>query len=160
MGAMTLGRAQLDLATLSSEAVDLEEEDLIAILSHYDVPMEINTRLIDLLHITRNIAGQVIHIGKIIIMKVIEFIREHPHTAIGMLLGAAFGALVSLIPWIGPLLAPITTALGAAYGAMVGSKMDHPGSQTPFEGLIALAKRFFEVLAEIFNILKSQLLAN
>ena len=75
----------------------------------------------------------------------------------GLLIGAAIGALVNLIPWIGPLLAPITTTIGAAVGAMTGAKLDNPGAATPFEGLIILAKQFFQLLAEIFNVLKDKL---
>lgn len=155
--AMPKGIAQLEILTLNSEVQKLDKTDIFVWLTSQGVPVSVTTRLDEIWDFTKTIAGQVIHIGKIIALKIIEFCKKHPHTAIGMLLGAAIGALVNLIPFIGPFLAPLTTAIGLAYGGMVGARLDNPTANTPFEGLIKLAKDFFQMLAEIFIALKVEL---
>ena len=157
MTTLSQGKAQLDLIGLSKEAELLDQTDIFVWLTKAGLPIEVVTRLEDLWSVTKNIAGQVIHLGKIIIFKIIEFIKAHPHTAAGLLVGAAIGSLVGLVPWLGPLLAPLTTVIGATIGAMTGAKLDNAGATTAFEGLIILAKQFFQLLAEIFNVLKDKL---
>ena len=153
--------ATIDLNNLNIETSDMDKTDYMVWLGNKGVPVAILTRLEDLWNTTKKIGNTTVYLGKIIIMKIVEFIEAHPNAAIGLALGAAIGALVSLIPFIGPLLAPVTTAIGAVYGFCVGTKLDYSNCSSPdtsFEALIMLAKDFFRTLAEIFNILKQQFL--
>ena len=149
-----------ELFTLNVETTDMDKTDYMVYLGNKGVPLDIITCLDSLWNTTKKIGSTTIHLGKIILMKLVEFIQAHPHAAIGLVLGAAVGSLVSLVPFIGPLLAPLTAAIGAIYGFCVGSKIDYSkckDTTTPFEGLIMLANDFFKTLAEIFSILKEQL---
>ena len=114
----------------------------------------------------KDIAGKVIEVGKIIVMKIIDFIKENSGLAIGMAIGGAVGALATFIPFIGPFLAPLTTGLGVAAGAIIGNHLgkakniddgidkvgdiiDSPVS-TVIKNTIEIAKKFFNLLKEIF----------
>lgn len=153
---MSVSTAQMEIIDLNIEAQNLDETEIFVWLDQMGVPLEVNTRLKDLWKTTKRIGDQVISFGKIIILKIVEFIKTNPHAAIGMLLGAAVGSLVALIPWIGPLLAPLTATIGAAYGFIQGVRLDNPDAATSFEGLILLAKEFFRQVAEIFMTLKAK----
>lgn len=158
---MDVKTATIDLFAVNSETFDMDKTDYLVWLGNKGIPVSILTRLESLWDITKQIGKTTINMGKIIIMKIVEFIEAHPHAAIGMALGATIGALVTLVPFIGPLLAPISTAIGAVYGFCVGSKLDYCADNQPgtaFEGLVLLAKDFFATLAEIFCILKDELI--
>ena len=102
-------------------------------------------------------AGKVIHIGKIILIKLLEFVEEHfflvAGAGIGAVLGAALAGLITSIPIVGQLLAPIATALGltvTALGAIAGNELD---KAVPNFGksLVDTAKEFFKLFAGILN---------
>lgn len=149
--AMSLGKAQIELLKLNAEAEKMDRADIFTWLTKLGVPQKIIFQLQALWEKTKKLANQTISIGKIILLKIIEFCKAHPHAAIGMLLGAACGALVSLIPFIGPLLAPLMTVIGAVYGLAKGAKLDSKTDST-FESLIAVAKDFFILLKDIFTL--------
>ncbi|MEA3522786.1 MAG: hypothetical protein U9R50_07405, partial [Campylobacterota bacterium] len=71
----------------------------------------------------KDIAGKTIEVGKIIVMKIIDFIKENPTLSIGMAIGGAVGALAAFIPFIGPFIAPLTVGLGVAAGAIIGNQL-------------------------------------
>ena len=73
---------------------------------------------------TKQVAGKAISLGKVIVMKLIEFVKLHPNMAVGIALGAMLSALITSIPFLGPLLAPVTVPLGIAVGAIVGHRLD------------------------------------
>lgn len=76
-------------------------------------------------------------------------------------MGAAIGALVSMIPFLGPYLAPIITLLGVTIGAVAGHQLDkHDKGKfvntdlNPIlitQDLIEIAKEFFKLLIDVFN---------
>lgn len=157
---MSIPEAQLMLAELNAEVLrkDYSDNWLSVWSNKQGLPLEITTRLQDLWSVTKNMAGQVIHIGKIIVCKIIDFIKVHPHAAIGAALGAAVGSLTALIPWIGPLIAPLATAICSMLGLLSGTLLDHCNeSGTLMQALIMAAKDFFKLLADIFMALKEQL---
>lgn len=157
---MNLKMAYQDLFSINNETFDMDKTDYMVWLGTKGIPIDIITCLDSLWNTTKQIGHTTIYIGKVIIMKLVEFIEAHPHAAIGLVLGAAIGALVNMVPFIGPLLAPLTTTIGAIYGFCVGTKVDYTSCndpKTPFEALIRLAKDFFAQLAEIFRILKTEL---
>lgn len=158
MGSMGVGRAQLDLAVMNGRAEQLDETDIFVWLDRAELPVAINSRLTELWAVTREIAGQVISVGRIIVMHIIDFVRTHPHTAMGMALGAAIGALTSMIPLIGPLLAPLTAAVASFLGLAAGARLD-TGCDSAMSAMILVARDFFALLADIFNTLRDALFA-
>ena len=94
-------------------------------------------------------------------MEINRFIDENPNLAIGVALGAAVGALTAMIPGIGPLLAPFTMAAAVLIGALSGQDLDNEKGANGAIGQIAqdlinLARKFFELLASIFNALRTE----
>lgn len=152
--AYTVGQAQIEILELNAEVNQLDKTDIFAWLVNKGVPVSVVTRLEDLWDVSKKMAGQTIHFGKIIFLKLLEFCKAHPHALIGAALGAAIGALISLVPFIGPMLAPLAAAIGAAYGFAIGSRLDYKeqGSQSSFEGLILTAKDFFKIFAELLTV--------
>ena len=154
--------AKLKLSILNSNALDLDRVDTVVKLTNMGLPQEVITRIEDLWDKTKIVGGQVIHIGKVILAEIMEFIKENPHLAVGVALGAALGALISLIPFIGPLLAPLVTAVSVVVGGIAGLRLDRGEEPSDdFIGvtqeLILIAKKFFELFANIFNALQGEL---
>jgi hypothetical protein len=74
------------------------------------------------------VGGEIINIGKIILMKIIEFIKENPNLSVGIALGAIAGVLASVfiswIPFIGHLLQAVAVGAGMFIGAIAGYRLD------------------------------------
>lgn len=150
--AMTTSRAMMELSILSAEASQQEFDDVAVELLGRGIPAEIVTRLKQVWEVTKRLAGEVIALGKILVGKILEFVRAHPGLAIGLAIGAAAAAMVASIPILGSILAPITSVAMTAYGAGVGATIDNnAASIDPFSAAVGLAKAFFEFLATIFN---------
>lgn len=160
--ALPAGTAQLKLGLLNAQALQMNKLDLITRFTNKNLPQEIVTRLEWLWEETKVVAGEVVQIGKIILMKIWEWVERNPNMVIGMAIGGAIGALTSLVPFIGPFLAPIATALGIVIGGLAGTrlgkKMDGQvvgaGGMQLAEDMITMAKEFFKLLAAIFLGLK------
>jgi len=155
--------ATLEVSMLHADANTFNFSEIAVDLATRKLPLEVVTRLQSLWDTTKIIAGEVITTGRIIVLKIWEFIKENTNMAIGVVIGAAIGALVGLIPFIGPLLAPIAMAIGATVGGLTGGRMDDIAkgvnvTNTMFEDLISAAKKFYALLAEIFNALKENYL--
>ena len=149
--------AKMDLLAADIEVQELDETDTFVWLANKGLPANVLLTLEPLWKKTRKLGGRVISIGKIILFKIIEFIQNHPGTAIGIAFGGAIGALVNMIPFIGPMLAPVAMALGMVVMGTAGAMVDF-NETSPFKAMIRLAMDFFATLADIFNTLKSQLL--
>jgi len=126
MSALTMTRPQaaLELALWQVEADSMNSSDLYLWLRNCGLPPEVAIRLKDLINVTKQIAGKTISLGKVIVIKLIEFVKLHPNMAVGIALGAMLSALITSIPFLGPLLAPVTVPLGIAVGAIVGHRLD------------------------------------
>jgi hypothetical protein len=105
----------------------------------------------------QKISGKVIQIGKIILVKILEFIEEHfflvAGIGIGALLGSALASLIAAIPFVGPLLAPIAQVLGLTItgaGAIVGYRLDQVLPNVG-KSLIDIAKEFFKFFQEVLR---------
>ena len=153
--------AKLKMAVLNSNAMEFDRIDAITWLTNSGLPQEIITRLDELWEKTKIIGGQIIKIGKIIIVEIFKFIKENPHLAVGIAIGAAVGALTSMIPFFGPILAPLVTAISIVIGGIAGYRLDQ--GQKPSDDvigvtqeLILIARKFFELFANIFNTLRTQ----
>ncbi len=153
--------AKLKMAVLNSNAMEIDRIDAIAQLTNSGLPQEAITRIDQLWEKTKIIGGQIIHIGKIILVEILKFIKENPHLAVGVAIGAAVGALTSMIPFIGPILAPLMTVISVVVGGIAGYRLDQDKQPTDdvigvSQELILVAKKFFELFANIFNALRTQ----
>lgn len=156
---MTESKAKIELATLEAQYKDIDKVDIISKLSNQKLPLEVVTRMQELWDKTKSIAGQVFSIGKIILIKIWEFISNNKHLALGVAIGAAIGALVNLIPLIGSFIAPLAIAVGAFIGGVAGMQLDKVANgQLPstnvfdvFGDAINIAVKFFKLLADIFK---------
>lgn len=159
---MNIAEAKLHLGLLHGKTPHFDAADFFARLINKGLPPEVTTRLFSLADYTRVIGGQVIAVGKIILMEVWEFIKAHPNLTIGAAVGAGLSALVQMIPFLGPLLAPILIPLGAFMGALAGHRLDkhHEGARVD-SGIIGatadaitMAREFFRFFVAIFRALR------
>lgn len=156
---LTFAQANIEQTILNAEAESISSDDIYAWLSKSGLPSEAAIRLKSLVEVTREVGGRIINVGKIILIKLIEFVKAHPNLAIGMALGAAIGALVSMVPLLGSLLAPIAALIGVTLGALAGHGIDKAnagqaqnlGGLAIGQDLIEIAKAFFALLIGIFN---------
>lgn len=158
---LSRARLELEINLLNAEAQSVSSSDLYAWLRESRLPDEAAIRLTAFVDTVKEIGQKAISIGKIVLLKIIEFVKAHPNLAVGIAIGAAIGVLVSMIPFIGTYLAPIATVFSIGIGAVAGHRMDrreqgglaaNDSSLLPFaEDIIDLARTFFKLLAEIFN---------
>ena len=140
-------QALFELSMLNAERLQTEFDDIVVEGVKRGVPPEILTRLKDIWEATQDIAGEIIAIGKIIVMAIIDFFKANPTLTAGMALGAAVSSLILAIPFLGALLLPLATLLATLYGAGVGAAMQEGDySASPLTAAIALADKFFEML--------------
>jgi ElaB/YqjD/DUF883 family membrane-anchored ribosome-binding protein len=157
---LTPAQANLELAILNAESEAMSSSDFYAWLKDLGLPDEVAIRLKGVAEITAEVGRRVINVGKMILMKIIEFVKAHPNMAVGIAIGAAIGALVNTVPLIGPLLAPIATMLGVAVGALAGHRLDKAATgQSQNSGIVAIgqdvieiATAFFKLLIDLFNL--------
>lgn len=121
---MAMPQARLELALWQAEADMASSSDLYIRLTEMGFPSEVAIRLKELLEFVKTIGEKTVSIGKIVVLKLIEFIENHPNLATGIALGAAVSSLIASIPFLGHILAPIVLPLGIAIGAIAGHRMD------------------------------------
>ncbi|GHU33387.1 hypothetical protein AGMMS50256_25220 [Betaproteobacteria bacterium] len=160
---LTRAQAELELDLLELEAEEVEDGMLFAKLRSLEIPREVAIRLEALAGVTRKVGGKLVAIGKIIILKLIEFVEKHPNMAVGIALGAALSTLITAIPVLGPLLAPVALALGVAVGGIAGHGVDK-GVTSPVEviaitqDVIEIARVFFAWLIALFRAVADELM--
>ena len=148
---LTEEQGLFELTLLNAETSHKQFDDVVVMGLSRGIPPEIITRLQSLWVVTKSIAGEIVEIGKIIVQKIFDFIKANPTLTLGLAIGAAVGVLVAGIPFLGPLLAPLSASLSMLYGAAVGVSIDSgTSSADPMYLAIELAKKFFELLKEIF----------
>ncbi|WP_295404438.1 hypothetical protein [uncultured Thiocystis sp.] len=165
MPRMTGTEAKLELMILNADTQALEWTDMATLLHGRGASLELVTRMQDLWEKTKVVGGVLVNIGRVIVLKIWEFMRANSNMVLGTVLGAALGALVNLIPWIGPLLAPIAMTIGITLGMLHGHRLDKlaEGQQVSYsiiEDLITAAKRFFQLFADIFLALRDEYFPN
>jgi len=164
--AVTLSVQQkMALMTMESQAKQKTSLDIFREFDSMGLPSEAITALQEIaVKKAKDIGGKVIEVGKIIVTKIIAFIKENPAMSIGVALGAAVGALAGFIPFIGPFIAPLTTMLGAGIGALVGNSIGRSQNieeaidnaseiatlKGSFKEAMRVAVKFFNLLKEIF----------
>ena len=135
-------QAMLELSLLNAETSGQSFDDVVLESLRGGIPPEVLTRMQELWERTKEIGGEVIEVGKIIVMKIIEFLKAHPQLMASLAIGAAAFLLTQAIPFIGPLLAPLVAIITTFYAF---------GTISTFEESTELAKQFFKLLVEIFN---------
>lgn len=158
---ITPPQARLELALWQAEANMANSSDIYIRLTDMGLPSEVAIRLKELLEIVKPIGDKMISIGKIIVLKLIEFIEKHPNLATGIALGAAVSSLIASIPFLGPILAPIALLLGIAAGAISGHRLDKAqgGKMNGDVGIIDIAGDVIEIARCFFQLFIDTLMA-
>jgi hypothetical protein len=150
-------QANLKMALWQVDAESMSSTDLYVWLNDCGLPHEVTIRLHELATYTKKVGGKLFAIGKIVLIKIIEFVKAHPMLVLGAGIGAAVGAavaaLITSVPLLGQLLAPLAMALGitiTAIGAVVGHRLDKCFSGVG-EDILEIAKEFFKLISEVFN---------
>ena len=144
--------ALLELSVMNATYDKHDFTDTVVDAIKRGIPPELVTRLEELWKKTKVVAGEVVNIGKIIVAKIMEFLKNNPGMSLGIALGAALGAMVSLIPLLGPLIAPLAAAVAAIYGGLVGTSIDDGDvSASLMASAISLANKFLKLFADIIN---------
>ena len=131
----------------------MSSSDFYAWLKERGLPDEAAIRLKTVAEITAEVGKRVINVGKMILIRIMEFVKAHPNLAIGIAIGAAIGAMVNAIPWIGPFLAPIVTLIGVTVGAIAGHRLDKADAGTPQNsGLVAIGQDIIEIATAFFKL--------
>ncbi|MEL6384573.1 MAG: hypothetical protein AAFQ89_19365 [Cyanobacteria bacterium J06626_18] len=151
------GQANLQLALWNKQAKATSDDLLYIRLQKLGLPEEIVSRLHDLLTKVQNVAGKVIRIGKIVLMKILDFVEENfflvAGVGIGAILSAAIFGLMTSIPMIGPLLTPIAKFLGITItvaGTVAGHSLDQVLPEVG-QSLRQIAEKFFQLLVNVLN---------
>jgi hypothetical protein len=154
MEKMKLPQAKLELALWQADADMASSSDLYIRLTEMGLPSEVAIRLKELLEIVKPIGGKMISIGKIIALKLIAFIEQHPHLATGIALGAAISSLIASVPFLGPILAIVAFPLGITVGAIAGHRVDKTqgGKVDGDFGHIAIAQDVIEIARAFFQL--------
>ena len=151
--ALSKPQANLNLALWQAEADSMNSSELYAWLVDSGLPHEVAIRLHDLIGVTKPVGNKLFAIGKIILIKIIEFVKAHPFLVVGAAVGAAVATLITSVPFVGQLLAPVAMALGitiTAVGAVVGHRLDKC-FQGVGEDIFEIAKEFFKLVTDVFN---------
>lgn len=151
---MTLPQARLELALWQADADTVSSSDLYIRLTEMGLPPEVAIRLKALLEMVKPIGDKLISIGKIIVLKLMEFIEQHPNLATGIALGAAVSSLIASIPFLGQILAPIALPLGIAAGAIAGHRVDRADGKGINDdlGVMAIAQDVIEIARAFFSL--------
>lgn len=141
-----------ELSLINGEISDNNFDDFVIEFIRKGVPVEIITRLRDLWDTTKYVAGEIIAIGKIVVQKILEFLKANPKLTIGLAIGAAAATLIAGIPIIGSLIAPLSTTISTIYGAGIGAAMEKGDfSGSPYSAAAELASKFFELFISLLN---------
>ena len=150
-------QANLNLTLWQAEADSISSSELYAWLLDSGLSHEVAIRLHELISITEKVGNKIFAIGKIVVIKIIGFVKAHPFLITGASIGAAVGfavvTLITSIPFIGQLLAPVALALEitiTAVGGVVGHRLDKC-FQGVGEDIFEIAKEFFNLVTDVFN---------
>jgi hypothetical protein len=154
-------QANLKMTLWQVDAESMSSSDLYVWLNDTGLPYEVTTRLHELVTYTRKVGNKIFALGKIILIKIIEFVEAHPYLATGVAVGAAVGFLVNAIPFIGPVLAPLATALGIVIFGIAGHRLDkrtqgkevNDGILGVAEDIVEIAAAFLKLMADVLNII-------
>jgi len=156
--------AMLDLGLLNARARRFDPLDAVADLLNRGLAPEIVFRLRQFAERLAWVDGELVEVGRIVLMEVWAFVKANPRMVIGMAVGAALGALAYMIPLIGPWITSTAMLTGAALGGIAGYQLDlwqrgvpvSEGALGTLQAAIYLAEEFFKMLARIFNAVRAR----
>lgn len=169
-GNLSAPQANLKLALWNAQSEATSSVDLYVKLQSFGLPEEVTSRLHELIEVTKKVANTAFAIGKIVVIKIIEFVKAHPFLITGASIAAAIsfviGGLVTSVPILGQMLAPVIATLGVSFtvaGAVVGHRVDsYLNGMGQFIGKFDLeqtVRDFFEELTDVFSIVFSKSVA-
>jgi hypothetical protein len=163
---MDAAEAAFRLSLHETEAMHTTKEEVFGRLLSWNLHPEIVFRLERVWEYTRRVGKRLLHIGQMVVIRIIDFVEAHPHLSVGVALGAALAALTALVPLLGPVLSPVATIVGAILGAAVGYELDaeekgissswRSGVARTIESLVKVAMEFFKLSVELIHIAFSQ----
>ncbi len=156
-------QSRLKLAMWNAEAESLSSSDLYLWLQETGLPEPVVTRLHELVSKTIKVGEKLISIGKFLLFKILNFVKENPCLVAGAGIGAAVGAAIyslicSLPLGIGVFLEPIAKFLciGAfSVGIGVGHSIDREIKNIS-QNLIEAARQFFHTIVEVLQSISKQ----
>ncbi len=156
-GKMSVGQAKLKMTLWNAEAESTSSSDLYLYLQEIGLPEEVVTRLHQLISNTIKVGQKVVSIGKVVILKIIEFVKAHPFliTSIGIsaVVASAIYSLIVSVPFLGQLLEPVARALGIGIvvtGAVIGHTLDKKYADVA-QNIVEVATEFFQLLIDVFS---------
>jgi len=177
-------QARLKLAILNKQAEAKNSWEFYSEMRTLGLPDEVIEILQKVLKVTSKVAGTVISIGKIIVIKLVEYVAKHPLQVAGLAvglgatyaLGVALSGLFALVPtlphWmgIGPLLTKLAMIipnlcktvfvpamiLSPVVGCVAGEIFDKKYPEVS-ESLQEIARDFFELFAQIMNSIRDEI---
>ncbi len=154
---LSKAQASLKLALWNAEAEFFKSSELYRKLQELGLPTEIVDRLHELINFTKNVTGKVLSVGKIVLLKIIEFVKSHPFLVAGMGVGAVIGTaiagLITSIPFLGQILAPIALLIQTTFttiGAVVRHKLDKQLKDIG-KDIAEIVQQFFLLVSQVFN---------
>jgi hypothetical protein len=177
-------QARLKLAILNKQAEAKNSWEFYSEMRTLRLPDEVIEILQKVLKVTSKVAGTVISIGKIIVIKLIEYVVKHPLQVAGLAvglgatyaLGVALSGLFALVPtlphWmgVGPLLTKLAMIipnlckivfvpamiLSPVVGCVAGEIFDKKYPEVS-ESLQKIARDFFDFFAQIMNSIRDEI---
>jgi len=177
-------QARLKLAILNKQAEAKNSWEFYSEMRTLGLPDEVIEILQKVLKVTSKVAGTVISIGKIIVIKLVEYVARHPLRVAGLAvglgatyaLGVALSGLFALVPtlphWmgVGPLLTKLAMIipnlcktvfvpamiLSPVVGCVAGEIFDKKYPEVS-ESLQKIARDFFELFAQIMNSIRDEI---
>lgn len=155
MAAINSAQANLQLRLWQAEADSISSSDLYIWLRDSGLPPEVALRLKSLIEMTATVGNKLLDLGKILLIKIIDFIKRNPNLAIGIALGAALSLAISAIPLLGPILAPIALPLGVLIGAVSGNRLDREQVNPAYRptGLLVIPQEVIEIARKCLGFL-------
>jgi hypothetical protein len=140
--ALESNQALLELTVLNADTLGVSFDEVVLEWLRRDIPPEILTRMKDLWETTKLVGNEVVEVGKIIVLKIVEFLKANPKLAASLALGTAVYVLTNAIPVLGPILAPLLAAITAIYALV---------TLATFDDVVKMASDFFAMLIRMFN---------
>lgn len=158
MRSLSPAQANIDLTLWQVEADYISSSDLYIWLVNSGLPNNVACRLHELISFTKKVGKKFFDIGKILLIRIIDFVKEHPFLLAGLgisaVVGTAITTLITSIPFLGQVLAPVAAALGitiTVIGTVAGHTLDKKFSGVG-ENLTEIVQDFFSLLSDVFNI--------
>jgi hypothetical protein len=147
---------KMALMTMESKAKQTTSLDLFNEFTKMNFPKELVTAFKDLSFKTfTDVTGQIINVGKILVLQIIEFINKNTGLSIGLLIGASIIVITASIPFLGPVLGTIGMIASTLAGHHLDKNLEIDNGKSFYksipEDIITLSKEFFLLLGTIFK---------